>query len=103
MAKAKTIANTDLEKQLQQLRKDIAALSETVSGLAAQDLRQGRDHSGRLASDIGDRGRRVMEMASDRAVDVERRAIGYVRRNPLQSMAVAAAAGVVAGWLSRDR
>lgn len=107
MSSTTKASKTDVEEQLDALREDVAALTKTVSELARRETKDGRQIMDRtmetVSTAVSEQGRRLMELAGDSARGAEREAIGYVRRKPLQSMAVALAAGAVVGWLTRER
>lgn len=93
----------DLSKQLEQLRSDVSELTKTVGELSRGQVTELRSRAEQRAAELRARGRETAEHAMARARDAEQQAEDYIRERPLQSLAFAAALGVVIGFLTRPR
>jgi len=100
--KSRTEAQTDeLAAQVEALRRDVAAIGNTLSNLVRSTAEEGRDRLSRHASHYLDEGRRQADeaMAQARAMGEELEA--QIGRNPLTSVLIALGLGFLIGVISR--
>ena len=91
----------DLAVQIDQLREDLAKITETLKGIGVGKAEE-------LSGDLKDRaahlaaaGRRQAEALSGSVGQIEAEMARSVRDRPLQSLALAALAGLILGLMSR--
>ncbi|MCF3595666.1 DUF883 domain-containing protein [Rhodobacteraceae bacterium LMO-12] len=93
---AKATSSEDVTEQLETLRADIAALSQTMSDFAKQ-----------RAGDFAERSREEFthrtQAAAKSAADLSRQAEDAVRAQPMTATAIAAGIGFVLGYISHRR
>ncbi len=93
---AKATSSEDVTEQLETLRADIAALSQTMSDFAKQ-----------RAGDFAERSREEFthrtQAAAKSAADLSRQAEDAVRAQPITATAIAAGIGFVLGYISHRR
>jgi ElaB/YqjD/DUF883 family membrane-anchored ribosome-binding protein len=80
----------DVQADLEALRRDIAALTQTVASFGSSKIRQ-----------AGETSQEYMDSARERIMNAEEDLEAYVRSRPLQSLAMAAGVGYVLALLSR--
>lgn len=80
----------DMQADLEALRRDIAALTQTVAAFGTGKIRQ-----------AGETSQQYMDTARERFMNAEEDIEAYVRAKPLQSLAMAAGIGYVLALLSR--
>ncbi|MBP1851442.1 DUF883 family protein [Rhizobium halophytocola] len=91
---APSITTEDLEAQLSQLRSDISSLADLVATFGAERAESYRRKATEFAGD-------AKEAAKTQISEMEEDLSNRIRRNPLQSVAIAAGVGFVAALLSR--
>ncbi len=91
----------ELSKQIEQLRKDVSEITHTLGELTRGQVTELRSRAERRASELRDRGRAMADEVGNQARDIEHEAEDYVRRKPLQSLAIAAGLGLLVGYLTR--
>ena len=102
MSTAKT---SDVTEQIEQLRLDIATLTQTVKQLALENIRTSAEHLRDTASSAAHKSadasqdalKDATRLVEDTARDLESR----VRQRPLTAMLVALGAGFVLGLITR--
>lgn len=100
-ASAENASVDELSDQIEKIRADIGDLTKIISDLAGDKAKELRSAvTGRLA-DAEAQGRDAVARAEDQFASLNRDAEAYVRRNPVQALAMAAGFGIVLGWLSR--
>ena len=87
---AGTATSGDVQADLEALRRDIAALTQTVASFGSGKIRQ-----------AGETSQQYMDDARERLMNAEEDIEAYVRAKPLQSLAMAAGVGYVLALLSR--
>lgn len=80
----------DVQADLEALRRDIAALTQTVAAFGSGKIRE-----------AGETSQEYMDTARERFMNAEEDIEAYVRSRPLQSLAMAAGVGYVLALLSR--
>jgi len=91
----------DLGEQIDQLRKDVLAITETLKSLGKEKVEDAKGSVRAKAAELAAAGRGKAEDLSRTAADLEADLTGYVRDKPVQSLAIAAAMGLIVGLLSR--
>lgn len=88
---AETSASSDdIQAELETLRRDIAALTQTVASYGSGKIRQ-----------AGDASREYVDSAREQLQNIEQDIEAYVHAKPFQSLAIAAGVGYVLALLSR--
>ncbi|MBY8974397.1 DUF883 family protein [Rhodobacteraceae bacterium NNCM2] len=100
---AKKTEEATIEDQLQQLRDDIGALSKTLGDLTTSQVRGAEFAAKRKVVELGHKGEAAIEATRDTLTEAGDEAVRRVRAKPLQAMAIAAAAGLAVGLLTRSR
>jgi ElaB/YqjD/DUF883 family membrane-anchored ribosome-binding protein len=90
----------ELSKQVELLRADLARVTETVGELARAEVDEGRERVRGAAQEAVVRGRRMRDAARRQADEGLHEAADYVRERPFGAVAVAAALGMVFGFLT---
>lgn len=98
---SKAATQEELSKQIEQLRKDVNEIAGTLGDLTRGQVTELRSRAEQRAGELRDRGRAMADDVGARARDLEHEAEDYVRRRPLQSLAIAAGVGVLIGFLTR--
>lgn len=98
-----TAAQEDLAKQVEQLRNDVSEITRTLGELTRGQVTDFRTRAEQRAADLRARGRETADRAVTRAREAEEQAEDYVRERPLQSLALAAALGLIVGYITRPR
>ncbi|RKE83583.1 hypothetical protein [Rhizobium sp. AG855] len=80
----------DVQAELENLRRDIAALTQTLASFGSGKIRE-----------AGQTSQEYIESARDTLVTIEEDVEAYVRAKPFQSLAMAAGVGYVLALLSR--
>jgi len=97
-----TSANVEeLSVQIEKLRTDLSELTRTVGTIATTGAREARTAVRDRVAHAGAEGREALHRAEDRIRAYGDEAGDYVRRNPVQSLAIAAGLGLVIGFLTR--
>jgi ElaB/YqjD/DUF883 family membrane-anchored ribosome-binding protein len=91
----------ELAAQVEALRKDVAAIGNTLTNLVRSTAEEGRDRLSQKASHYMDEGRRHADeaMAQARAMGEELEA--QIGRNPLTAVLIALGLGFLIGVISR--
>ncbi|HBF31217.1 hypothetical protein [Rhizobium sp.] len=92
---------TDVEKQLEKLSADIAALTKVVASFGSGKLDEASQQAKTFADDISQRSSAAASDIKDRLAAVESDLEGQIRRYPLASVGIAAGLGFIAALLSR--
>lgn len=80
----------DIQADLEALRRDIAALTQTVASFGSSKIRQ-----------AGEASQQYVDSARDTITSVEEEVEAYVHERPFQSLAIAAGVGYVLALLTR--
>lgn len=81
-------ATQELRDQAKAVRKDIADLGRTAKTVAKEKMVEGRRHAGEY-----------LEQGKQKVIELEDQFEGYVRKQPLKSVLIAAGAGALIGFL----
>jgi ElaB/YqjD/DUF883 family membrane-anchored ribosome-binding protein len=92
---------TDIEKQLQKLSSDIAALTKIVASFGTGKLDEASQQAKTIADDISQRSAAAATDIKDRLATAESDLENQIRRYPLASVGIAAGLGFVVALLSR--
>lgn len=96
-AKTAGSAENDLSREVEGLRRDLAALTERFSNITDAGIRT----AGEKGSEARQRGEAAYAELSSRASEFERQAADSIRRHPLQALGIAAGVGFLAALLTR--
>ncbi|MCX8996913.1 DUF883 domain-containing protein [Rhizobiaceae bacterium BDR2-2] len=91
----------DLEQQVEQIRKDISALTETITSLAAGKAEEVKAHALKAGSDVAEASSNAFEAARDQVCAAQADLEDRIRAKPLQSLGVAAGIGFFLALLTR--
>lgn len=91
----------DIQVELANLRRDVAALTQTLASFGNGKLKEAGDRASQLGADVADASAQYVENARSRIVSVEEDLEAHIRSKPLQSIAVAAGIGFLAAVLTR--
>lgn len=94
-------AEKDLGDQVEQLKTDVLELTESLKALGELKAADLKGKAKATAADIAAAGRGKIDDLSRSAAHLEEDVASYVREKPLQSLAIAAAFGVLLGLISR--
>jgi ElaB/YqjD/DUF883 family membrane-anchored ribosome-binding protein len=97
----KSDAEKDLAVQIEQLRKDVSGIANSLNELGKAKTDEMAGRASDKASKITAAGRRQVEELAGTVGDIESEAARCVRAKPFQSVAIAAALGLVVGILTR--
>ena len=95
--------NTDKElaKEVEGLRKDLAALADRFSKIGDAGYRAASDLTAEKTAAARHRGEAIYADVSERAGELEQQVTASIRRHPLQSLALAAGIGFLAALVTR--
>jgi ElaB/YqjD/DUF883 family membrane-anchored ribosome-binding protein len=82
--------SSDVQAELENLRRDIAALTQTIASFGSGKIRE-----------AGETSQQYIDSARDTLLTVEEDVEAYVRAKPLQSLAMAAGVGYLLALISR--
>lgn len=91
----------DLADQIEQIKQEIAVLTEMFGDLAKSQGAQLRDKASDLADKAQGAGRQLLRGARGQANAIEDELTRQLRERPLTSIAMAAAMGYLVGMMSR--
>lgn len=91
----------DLEKQFEQLRSDIAGLSDTIQQMGAGRVHDAQRKAADTGHDLNDAYEGALETVRGEFKHLEKDVTDRVRSNPLQALGIAAGIGFLAALLSR--
>lgn len=94
-------AKSGLREELSDLKSDLDALMSHASTLTDKELREARDRIMARFSSMRFAARGMAAQASKQLNEGMNVTVGYVRERPLQSVAIAAGAGLLLGALMR--
>ncbi len=102
---SKTSASPEaaLSEQVADLRADIAAITRTLGEMSKKEASNITALTKDRIKAIGDRGQEKIDEAGELIKTVEKQASSYVRDKPLQSLAIATALGLIAGYMTRSK
>lgn len=96
-----TNEQTDLEKQVQDLRNDIAAIASTLSDLGSQKLNEAKDRAQTMYENARAQGDEALNDAREKLTQTQDSICACVREKPMMSLAIAAGIGFVIGQILR--
>lgn len=91
----------DLERQLEQIRNDIAALTETLAAIAASKADEVKAQAFKAGSDAAEASAHVFETARDQVCAAQSDLEDRIRAKPLQALGIAAGVGFFLALLTR--
>jgi ElaB/YqjD/DUF883 family membrane-anchored ribosome-binding protein len=94
-------SQADVERQLQQLREDIAALAKAVAAAGLNKADDLKSKAKRASNDAMDASAQMMDAARAQAMSMEKDLERQIRTKPLQAVAIAAGLGFLFALLSR--
>lgn len=93
----------DLKAQVDRLREDVSELGALLRGMAESKASHAKDEVEARVADARAAAEAQLSAAQAKARGVEDDAVAFVRDKPMQSLAIAAGLGLVAGMLTRPR
>ena len=81
------------------LKESAVAVKNAVVDLAGEAQR----YAGQRVSDVRDSAAAVLDTVKSKAQDYNDSVVGFIRKNPYKSLAIAAGVGLAAGYLLRRR
>lgn len=94
-------AISHLLADLEKVRGEVSKLSETVVNATGKSASKIGDHGHRVAEDVGAIKDAGLQDASEHLTNLERRTVDAIRKNPVQAVGIAAAAGFLTALLTR--
>lgn len=98
-----TPTTKDLRQQAKVVKEDLRGLTRTAKEVAQDKLGDVRDRASSYVDDGKKKSAELYEQGKEKALKVEDHVEGYIRKKPLQSVMIAAGAGVVLGFLLSRR
>ncbi|MBV2184647.1 MAG: DUF883 family protein [Rhizobium sp.] len=92
---------SDIQAELENLRRDIAALTQTVASFGTGKLKEAGNRASQLGAEAADASAQYVESARSTLISAEQDLEAHIRTKPLQSIAIAAGIGFLAALLSR--
>jgi len=94
-------STADIQLQLEILRKDVAALTESIAAFGNMKVQTASDLATKLGADVVDASTEALYAARNGIVSAERDLETQIRNKPLQSVGIAAGVGFLAALLMR--
>ena len=91
----------DVQAELENLRRDIAALTQTVASFGTGKLKEASVRASQLGTEAADVSAQYVESARNSLRSAEQDLEAQIRAKPLQAVAIAAGVGFLAALLSR--
>lgn len=91
----------DVEKQLEQIRKDIAGLAETIASLAASKAEEVKDQAVKAGTEAAAASVSAVQSACEQVTHARGELEEAIREKPLQSLGIAAGIGFFLALLTR--
>ncbi|ATN35667.1 hypothetical protein ACO34A_17825 [Rhizobium sp. ACO-34A] len=91
----------DVQAELEKLRNDIAALTQTLASFGNGKLKEAGDRASQLGADVAEASAQYVDTARTGLAAAEQDLEAHIRSRPFQSVAVAAGIGFVAALLTR--
>ncbi|MBW8319355.1 MAG: hypothetical protein K0M49_02925 [Arenimonas sp.] len=91
----------DVQAELENLRRDIAALTQTVASFGTGKLKEASVRASQLGTEAADVSAQYVESARNSLRSAEQDLEAQIRAKPLQAVAIAAGVGFIAALLSR--
>ena len=99
---AKEDASTrDVQAELENLRRDIAALTQALTALGNDKLQEAGSRASKLGADVAEASTQAFRSARSSAVSAEHDLEAQIRSHPLQAIGIAAGIGFLAALLTR--
>lgn len=96
-----TAAKTDLEKQLHDLRKDVAAITSTLTELGSKKLHDAKGRAQSMYGRARTQGDELLSDARNKLNETQETVCEYVHEKPITSLAIAAGVGFILGQILR--
>ncbi|PZU23196.1 MAG: DUF883 domain-containing protein [Shinella sp.] len=94
-------SENDLQQQLEQIRKDVAALAETIAALAAGKAEEVKAQAYKAGNDAAEASVHALDAARDQVCAVQSDLEERIRAKPLKALGIAAGLGFVLAVLTR--
>lgn len=91
----------DVQAELENLRRDIAALTQAVASFGTGKFKEASNRASQLGAEAADASVQYVESARSTLVSAEQDLEAQIRNKPLQAIAIAAGVGFVAALLTR--
>lgn len=91
----------DVQAELERLRNDISALTQTLASFGNGKLKEAGDRASQLGADVAEASAQYVDTARNSLAVAEQDLEAHIRSRPLQSVAIAAGIGFVAALLTR--
>ncbi|PZU85355.1 MAG: hypothetical protein DI528_12465 [Shinella sp.] len=91
----------DIQAELEKLRNDIAALTQTLASFGNGKLKEAGDRASQLGADVAEASAQYVDTARTGLAAAEQDLEAHIRSRPFQSVAIAAGIGFVAALLTR--
>lgn len=98
---ATSASASDVQADLENLRRDIAALTQTVASFGTGKLKEASNRASQLGAEAADASAQYVESARNTVRSAERDLEAHIRNKPLQAIAIAAGVGFLAALLTR--
>ena len=95
------LSELEMQQRIDDLRKEIASISRTLSALGGQKAEDYREAAERLASDAVSASLKAFESARSEAASLEEGFERRVREHPLRAIGIAAGVGFLFALLTR--
>lgn len=99
--KSESATTADLQRQLDQIRQDIAGLTETLASLATSKAEEVKERAYKAGSDAAQASVNVFDAARDQVCAAQTDLEARIRDKPLQSLGIAAGIGFFLAILTR--
>jgi ElaB/YqjD/DUF883 family membrane-anchored ribosome-binding protein len=98
---ATSASASDVQADLENLRRDIAALTQTVASFSTGKLKEASNRASQLGAEAADASAQYVESARNTVRSAEQDLEAHIRNKPLQAIAIAAGVGFLAALLTR--
>lgn len=98
---ATSASASDVQAELENLRRDIAALTQTVASFGTGKLKEASNRASQLGAEAADASAQYVESARNTVRSAEQDLEAHIRNKPLQAIAIAAGVGFLAALLTR--
>ncbi|WP_454285944.1 DUF883 family protein [Rhizobium arsenicireducens] len=98
---ATSASASDVQADLENLRRDIAALTQTVASFGTGKLKEASNRASQLGAEAADASAQYVESARNTVRSAEQDLEAHIRNKPLQAIAIAAGVGFLAALLTR--
>ncbi|GEO86207.1 MULTISPECIES: DUF883 family protein [Alphaproteobacteria] len=91
----------DVQAELENLRRDIAALTQTLASFGSGKIKEAGMRASEIGAEAADASVQYAENARSSFLSAEQDLEAHIRNKPLQAIAIAAGVGFLAALLSR--